>query len=284
MKPIIVTALTVLMTFVSFASIEKRTYFFRENSVRFTETSLDELLLFKFNTMRQGVKFVEIKIFSEQKESSLASQELSESRLDYILNLLVLKQKPITIYLHKSDQTNENYNPGNWNRVDIYYKVEKTCPIQPKKMNGQDLFTSNKDETLNPVCSKDASSESKSSPFVLPILFEGGTSTVTEETMIYLHNLRDTLQHHPELNAHLRGHVCCGNKMSISRKRAKAVYNYLIKNGIKNDRITYKGYSNTIPLVYPERTSEDRSANRRVDVIFYFEQDELNKALISDLR
>lgn len=284
MKPIIVTALTVFMTFVSFASIEKRTYYFRENSVRFTESSLDELLLFKFNTMTQGVTFVEIKIFSEQKESSLASEALSEFRLDYVLNLLVLKQKPITIYLHKADKLNETYNPWNWNRVDIYFKVNKTCPIQPENMKRHDLFTSNKDETLNPARLRDVSSESKSSSFVLPILFEGGTSKVTEETMIYLHNLRDTLQHHPELNVHLMGHVCCGNKMSISRKRAKAVYNYLVKNGIDNDRITYKGYSNTIPLVYPERTGEDRSANRRVDVIFYFDQDELNKALISDLR
>ena len=283
MKPIIITALTFLMTFVCFASIEKRTYYFRENSVRFTESSLDELLVFKFNTMTQGAKLVEIKIFSELKESSIATQELSEFRLDYILNLLVLKQKPLTVYLHKANKINQNYNPGNWNRVDIYYRVEKPCPIQPNNKCAEDGIALNKNGALLPINLQETSVKAKSGLMVLPILFEGGTSTVTEDTKIYLINLRDTLKQHPELNAHLMGHVCCGNKMSISRKRAKAVYHYLVKNDIDNNRITFKGYSNTIPLVYPERTSMDRSANRRVDVLFYIELDDLNKALISDL-
>ena len=282
MKPIIITALTFLMTFVSFASIEKKTYYFRENSVRFTEASLDALLHFKFNTMTQGAKLVEIKIFSELKESGNATQELSEFRLDYILNLLVLKQKPLTVYLHKANKINKNYNPGNWNRVDIYYRVEKPCPVQPNN-TAEDGVALNKNGSLSPINLQESSIKVKRELMVLPILFEGGTSTVTEDTKIYLVNLRDTLKQHPELNAHLMGHVCCGNKMSISRKRAKAVYNYLVKNDIDNNRITFKGYSNTIPLVYPERTSKDRSANRRVDVLFYTEQEDLNKVLISDL-
>lgn len=284
MKPIIVTAIAVLMTFISFSSIEKNTYYFRENSVRFTESSLEELLLFKFNTMPQGVAFVEIKIFSELKENQIARQELSECRMDYILNLLVLNQKPITLYLHESDEINENYNPENWNRVDIYYRIKKTCPIQPVSTLEQDVLVLNKENISKPCITPETAAQVQSKPMVLPILFEGGTSTVTEDTKKYLVNLKDTLLQHPKLNAHLRGHVCCGNKMSISRKRAKAVYNFLVDNGIENDRITFKGYSNTIPLVYPERTSADRSANRRVDVIFYFEKNETNKVLISDLR
>jgi len=271
------------MTFASFASIQKNTYYFRDNSVRFTETSLDELLLFKFNTMTQGVTFVEIKIFSELKERSLATQELSEFRFDYLLNLLVLKQKPVMTYLHKSEEISENYNPSNWNRVDIYFKVNKISPNDPEILKQQNLLTINNERKMNPSCSKDISIKSKRSSYILPILFEGGTSKVTEETKIYLHNLRDTLQQHPNLNVHLMGHVCCGNKMSISRKRAKAVYTYLVQNGIDKKRITFKGYSNSIPLVYPERTSSDRSANRRVNVIFYVKQDELTKALLAEL-
>jgi flagellar motor protein MotB len=56
--------------------------------------------------------------------------------------------------------------------------------------------------------------------------------------------------------------------MEVSEKRAKAVYDYLTKNEIDSSRLNFKGFSNTIPLIYPEITDEDSQRNRRVDIIF----------------
>jgi outer membrane protein OmpA-like peptidoglycan-associated protein len=53
----------------------------------------------------------------------------------------------------------------------------------------------------------------------------------------------------------------------LSFNRAKAVYNYLVDNGINGDIITYKGVSNT-EMLYPNAIREqEMSKNRRVEVL-----------------
>jgi flagellar motor protein MotB len=42
----------------------------------------------------------------------------------------------------------------------------------------------------------------------------------------------------------------------------------LIKKGIHPDRLDFKGFNRTVPVVYPEVTEEDQQRNRRVDVVF----------------
>ena len=95
-----------------------------------------------------------------------------------------------------------------------------------------------------------------------------------KETLFSLDVLYDTLKKNPALKAHIRGHVCCDNNMRLSRKRAKAVHDFLIKMGIPESRVSHKGYSNSLPLVYPESDESDRRLNRRVDVIFSVETTE----------
>jgi len=55
--------------------------------------------------------------------------------------------------------------------------------------------------------------------------------------------------------------------MKLSKKRAKSVYSELIDKGIPEERLRYQGFSNSLLLVNPERSEEDRRKNRRVDVI-----------------
>ena len=53
----------------------------------------------------------------------------------------------------------------------------------------------------------------------------------------------------------------------ISEKRAKTVYNFLIKNRINKNRLSYTSFGNTKPIYpIPEKTEEERIANRRVEV------------------
>ena len=89
-----------------------------------------------------------------------------------------------------------------------------------------------------------------------------------EETIPYLDKLYDTLQKNPQLTAHIRGHVCCENNKRLSKIRAKEVHDYLVEKGISQNRLSFKGYGNKLPLVYPELNPSDRSQNRRVDVVF----------------
>jgi outer membrane protein OmpA-like peptidoglycan-associated protein len=58
----------------------------------------------------------------------------------------------------------------------------------------------------------------------------------------------------------------CFDDHNLSVSRALAVYTYLAQKGIDRSRLTFKGFSNTLPVVFPEITDEDRTKNRRVDV------------------
>jgi outer membrane protein OmpA-like peptidoglycan-associated protein len=50
----------------------------------------------------------------------------------------------------------------------------------------------------------------------------------------------------------------------LSQNRAKAVYDYLISNGVKAERLTYKGYGETMPISSND-TPEGRANNRRTE-------------------
>ncbi|MDR0762528.1 MAG: OmpA family protein [Campylobacteraceae bacterium] len=55
--------------------------------------------------------------------------------------------------------------------------------------------------------------------------------------------------------------------LKLSQKRADAIKDSLVNNGVATDRIISKGYGEAKPL-QPNKTAEGRAANRRVEVIF----------------
>lgn len=53
--------------------------------------------------------------------------------------------------------------------------------------------------------------------------------------------------------------------MFLSINRAESVYNYLVKKGISKDRLIFKGYGNTLPIVLNE-SKTGQSVNRRTEM------------------
>jgi outer membrane protein OmpA-like peptidoglycan-associated protein len=91
-----------------------------------------------------------------------------------------------------------------------------------------------------------------------------------------LRALLETMQKHPTLKIEIQGHICCQENgievytqdgKAISVIRARAVYNYLIKNGIKSTRMTYKGYASTRKRYPLEQNEYERDMNRRVEIL-----------------
>lgn len=95
----------------------------------------------------------------------------------------------------------------------------------------------------------------------------GANSAIDPHYQYILEALIEKMLQDTTLHLHVRGHVCCGPSKRLSKKRARKVYRYLKKAGIPQERISYKGYSDTAPLAFPEKTEEDEAANRRVDFI-----------------
>jgi len=53
--------------------------------------------------------------------------------------------------------------------------------------------------------------------------------------------------------------------MKLSEARANAVRNYLIKKGVPAERMTARGYGETMPIAN-NTTPEGRAVNRRVEL------------------
>lgn len=111
---------------------------------------------------------------------------------------------------------------------------------------------------------------------ILPyILFHGGLPIFMNISYPFLDELVEALRQYPKLEIEVQGHVCCTDevdgvdistgKRNLSSERAKAVYDYLIKNGISKKRMTHIGYGHQYPITQ-ERNEYERSRNRRVEI------------------
>lgn len=112
-------------------------------------------------------------------------------------------------------------------------------------------------------------STAKDSVFVLQnVFFDTDKYILKNQSKVELDKLADFLTKNPTLNIELGGHTDnVGDKkhnQALSENRAKAVCDYLISKGIAKDRLTYRGYGDTRPVV-PNDSEEHRQMNRRTE-------------------
>jgi OOP family OmpA-OmpF porin len=79
----------------------------------------------------------------------------------------------------------------------------------------------------------------------------------------------ELLKKDPSLDVSIDGHCdIIGSdayNQTLSEKRAKAVYDYFLANGIAADRMKYQGFGRKKPIV-PNDTDGNRAMNRRVEI------------------
>ena len=101
------------------------------------------------------------------------------------------------------------------------------------------------------------------------IYFNSGKSTIKAESYPDLDKLAKIFKEHPEVKASIEGHTDSqGNdqmNLNLSKARAKAVKDYLIKKGVDADHLSSEGYGETRPVATNE-TAAGRAKNRRVVV------------------
>ncbi|MGQ0829996.1 MAG: OmpA family protein [Bacteroidota bacterium] len=100
------------------------------------------------------------------------------------------------------------------------------------------------------------------------VFFETAKFDLKPESKAELNKLVSFLNLNKTLRIELSGHTdnIGEKKMNqvLSQNRAKAVYDYLIANGIDLKRLTYKGYGDTKPKVKND-SDENRQKNRRTE-------------------
>jgi outer membrane protein OmpA-like peptidoglycan-associated protein len=76
--------------------------------------------------------------------------------------------------------------------------------------------------------------------------------------------LKGNLSIHIEISGHTDNHGTADHNLVLSRNRARAVYDYLIMNGIAKERLSYSGFGLTRPIDTND-TEQGRANNRRTE-------------------
>ena len=101
------------------------------------------------------------------------------------------------------------------------------------------------------------------------VLFDTGKSSFKKETEPVLEAMTAIFKEYPEASFTIEGHTdSVGSSKSnqlLSERRANAVRDYLIANGINADRLTAVGYGEDRPID-DNKTAAGRKNNRRVEV------------------
>jgi outer membrane protein OmpA-like peptidoglycan-associated protein len=102
------------------------------------------------------------------------------------------------------------------------------------------------------------------------IRFETGKWTLKPESMGIINKVYDMLEEHPDINLSIEGHTDnvgdADFNMELSEKRADAVMNTLTSMGIDKNRLSAKGYGETV-AIGDNSSPEGRANNRRVEFV-----------------
>lgn len=102
------------------------------------------------------------------------------------------------------------------------------------------------------------------------ILFDIGKADIKADAQTNLQNLAASLGKNPETDILIIGHTDDtgdgDNNIDLSVRRAAAVKNYLVSNGVKASRLKIDGKASTEPIA-ENNTAAGRALNRRVEIV-----------------
>lgn len=102
------------------------------------------------------------------------------------------------------------------------------------------------------------------------ILFDVGKATIKEKSFVEISRIASFMKEHPDIRFSIEGHTDsqgdANANLQLSKRRAKAIKESLIKFGIAGNRLETKGLGESVP-VDTNATPEGRANNRRVEFI-----------------
>ena len=99
--------------------------------------------------------------------------------------------------------------------------------------------------------------------------FETNSATLTGDSAPVLNDVAADLKKYPRLKVEVQGHTDSRGtdayNLKLSQRRAEAVREYLVNQGVSESQLTARGYGETSPTATND-TDEGRAQNRRVDL------------------
>ncbi len=102
------------------------------------------------------------------------------------------------------------------------------------------------------------------------INFATNSAELNGQSKLVIDEFGTFLKENPKIKVAIHGHTDDvgndGANLTLSESRAKSVYDYLISQGLGADRLSFKGFGETKPLV-PNTSESNRGKNRRTEFV-----------------
>ncbi len=158
---------------------------------------------------------------------------------------------------HTEVKTYKKFNGSPWTPSYAYYLIDDVRVWQNTPKPEPLVFDNKLIEANTPIELKN-------------IVFDFDKYDLKEKSILELEKLTSFLHDNPKVNIEIHGHTDAEGSddynVNLSDARAKAVYLYLVQNGIDSNRMQYKGFGEAIPRT-SNTSEENRAKNRRVEFI-----------------
>jgi outer membrane protein OmpA-like peptidoglycan-associated protein len=214
--------------------------FFPFNSDKITQEKLNQI---KTKLVKQASSVSKIIGYTDSVGNFLYNQDLSQRRAKKLHELLSKGDEVRYSNTEILGMGELNFRGTKGRKVVIHFNQKISNQIRKAK-NGENIKMNN----LN---------------------FEPGSELLLPESTPVLNDLLDIMNEFPKLVISIEGHICCekNDDTNLSSSRAKVVYDFLVKNGIKAERLSYKGFGSSRPIYpLPEQNDIQQVANRRVEI------------------
>ncbi|MFN3754789.1 OmpA family protein [Flavobacterium sp.] len=289
----IITVIILLITANTFAQEQFNLYF---DSNKFELTKKEQNKFNQWILANNNNKIVAIHGFTDEDGTSGFNDTLAQKRVNFIFNIvkdqIKIREDFKTISFGESFKQSENKAENR--KVTIYYILEKDIPREneilgikqdevldeeqtkpeidyPEKLIFENPNGTKSEFKLDREFMKKVGNAKTGEKLTIENLnFIINTYAVVNESRGKLYELLLVLQSNPELKIEIQGHLCCMpvDRTDLSTQRAKAIYNFLIKNDVYRARLSYKGFGSTQPIYpIPEKNETERAANRRVEIL-----------------
>ena len=249
----------------------KHKVYFETDQFDIPETEHSRLLLFLSEIENVDIEKVSIYGFCDDRGSDTYNLVLSQQRADAIKTVFSnneIDESVITNVDGKGEILVNLIREDDLNKIrGLNRKVEIiVTPIFPPKPKEKKPEIENAENLLN--------GDLKEGDKILleNLLFRTGYSYLVQDSKVVLDKIAEILAKRTDIYFTIEGHVCCTEgardamdrktkKRNLSLARAKYIYDYLAKKGVKRYRMKYVGMRRKAPL------GGEPELNRRVEIL-----------------
>lgn len=257
------------------------------NSDKYELTTTENKKLKEWMNLHIKDKIVAINGYTDEDGSNAYNDTLAQKRVNHVFE--IVKEKVPFRADFKSRSFGENFNQSKNKaenrKVTIYYIEEKDLIRENEILGIEEVVADSIDHheelAIEETVPDDAPLEERitktkvgKTVVLKNINFYHNTFGVMNESRPVLYDLAYIMQNNPKLVIQIQGHVCCNpdvtdsRSIMLSRERAKAIKLFLVAKGVSASRVSFQGFGSSLPIYeIPEKTEEERIANRRVEIL-----------------